>query len=143
MLPARCAVVALVSGGADSTALLRLLSGGGLGDLEGRLFVLHVNHLLRGTAADEDADAVRALCAEQKVPCSVVRYDVAGFAEAEGLNLEDAGRRVRYALAESELDARCADLGLPGDDGRIATGHTIDDQLETFLMRLVTGSGPG
>ncbi|MEN6430461.1 MAG: tRNA lysidine(34) synthetase TilS, partial [Coriobacteriales bacterium] len=106
-------------------------------------FVLHVNHLLRGTAADEDADAVRALCAQQKVPCSVVRYDVAGFAKAEGLNLEDAGRRVRYALAESELDARCADLGLPGDAGRIATGHTLDDQLETFLMRLVTGSGPG
>ena len=107
MLPEGAVVVVLVSGGADSVALLRLLAEGALGDLAGRLFVLHVNHLLRDADADADAAFVRELAASLGVPCDVVRYDVAAYAEAEGLNLEDAGRRVRYRFAEDELDARC------------------------------------
>lgn len=143
MLSEGSIVLALVSGGADSTALLRLLAAGELGDWSGRLSVLHVNHLLRGADADEDAVFVEELSSALSVPCRVVRYDVAGYAAAEGLNLEDAGRQVRYSLAESELDARCAQLGVAPSRGRIVTAHTLDDQLETFLMRLVTGAGPG
>ena len=135
-------VLALVSGGADSVMLLRLLAAGELGTFA-ELSVLHVNHLLRGEAADEDAAFVEDLCATLGVPCRVVRYDVAAYAEAEGLNLEDAGRRVRYRFAEQEIDARCAVLGALPSAGRIATAHTLDDLTETFLMRLVTGSGPG
>ncbi|MDZ4655408.1 MAG: tRNA lysidine(34) synthetase TilS [Coriobacteriia bacterium] len=141
MLPAGSVALALVSGGADSVALLRLLSSGEVGsDLN--LSVLHVNHLLRGEAADADEAFVEALCAELAVPCTVARFDVGAYAEAEGLNLEDAGRRVRYRFAEDELDARCVAAGLSPLCGRIAVAHTLDDQLETFLMRLVTGSGP-
>jgi tRNA(Ile)-lysidine synthase len=143
MLPDGAVVLAMVSGGADSVSLLRLLASGELGDLAGRLSVLHVNHLLRGDAADGDAAFVEALCAELAVPCRVARFDVAAYAEAEGLNLEDAGRRVRYRFAEDELDARCAALEVPPERGRIAVAHTLDDQSETFLMRLVTGAGPG
>jgi len=143
MLPEGSAVLALVSGGADSIALLRLLATGELGDLTGRLAVLHVNHLLRGEQADADEALVTALCERLDVPCRVVRYDVAAYAEAEGLNLEDAGRRVRYRFAEDELDARCAGLGVPPERGRIAVAHTADDRLETFLARLVAGAGPG
>ncbi|TDB37683.1 MAG: tRNA lysidine(34) synthetase TilS [Actinobacteria bacterium] len=142
MLPAGSVVLALVSGGADSVALLRLLAAGDLGDLAG-LSALHVNHLLRGDAADADAAFVEALCAQLGVPCTVVRFDVAAYAEAEGLNLEDAGRRIRYRFAESELDSRCAAASLSPLRGRIAVAHTLDDQAETFLMRLVTGAGPG
>ncbi|MDO8915041.1 MAG: tRNA lysidine(34) synthetase TilS, partial [Coriobacteriia bacterium] len=61
----------------------------------------------------------------------------------DGLNLEDAGRRVRYRFAGEELDARCAAAGLPESAGRIAVAHTLDDRIETFLMRLATGSGAG
>ena len=141
MLGPDAVVLALVSGGADSVALLRLLSAGELGEVAD-LSVLHVNHLLRGEAADEHAAFVEDLCATVGVACRVVRYDVASYAEAEGLNLEDAGRRVRYRFAEQELDARCAVIGAPSGSGRIATAHTLDDLTETFLMRLVTGSGP-
>jgi len=142
MLGPDAVVLALVSGGADSVMLLRLLAAGELCMLAD-LSVLHVNHLLRGEAADEDAAFVEELCAGLGVACRVVRYDVAQYAEAEGLNLEDAGRRVRYRFAEQELDARCAALGAPPRAGRIATAHTLDDVTETFLMRLVTGAGPG
>jgi tRNA(Ile)-lysidine synthase len=143
MLPSGAFVLALVSGGADSVALLRLLAAGDLGDLTGRLSVLHVNHLLRGAAADEDAAFVADLCATLGVPCDVVRYDVAAYAEAEGLNLEDAGRRVRYRFAEDQLDARCDALGVARSLGRIAVAHTADDRLETFLMRVIAGAGTG
>ncbi|MHB1341442.1 MAG: tRNA lysidine(34) synthetase TilS [Coriobacteriia bacterium] len=143
MLPPGAVVLALVSGGADSTALLRLLAAGGSGDFTGRLSVLHVNHMLRGDDADADADFVRAVCDDLAIPCRVVDYDVARYAAGEDLNLEDAGRRIRYAFAENELDGRCAAAGVSPLRGRIVTAHTLDDQMETFLMRLVTGSGPG
>lgn len=142
MLPERSVVLAMVSGGADSVALLRLLAAGELGDVAG-LFVLHVNHGLRGAEADADQAFVEALCADLGVPRHAVRHDVAAFAEAEGLNIEDAGRRVRYRFAEAELDARCEELGLSPLRGRVAVAHTFDDRLETLLARLVTGAGAG
>jgi tRNA(Ile)-lysidine synthase len=136
MFPPGEPVLALVSGGADSTSLLRLLASGALGPLE--LRVLHVDHMLRGEQSAGDAAFVAALCERLSVQCTVVRYDVDAFASAEGLNLEDAGRRVRYRFAEEQLDA-VAGAGR----GRIATAHTFDDSVETFLMRLVAGAGPG
>lgn len=141
MFPEGTVVVVLVSGGADSTSLLRALASGGLGsDL--RPSVLHVNHLLRGEQADADEAFVRSLADDLAVPCRVVRFDVGDWAAAEGLNLEDAGRRVRYRFAEEELDARCEAERVPAGLGRIATAHTRDDRVETFLMRLATGAGP-
>jgi tRNA(Ile)-lysidine synthase len=140
MLPDGAVVLAMVSGGADSVALLRLLSSGELGAVAG-LSVLHVNHGLRGEDSNGDEAFVVALCESLGMPCDVVRYDVAEYAEAEGLNLEDAGRRVRYRFAASELDSRCEVLGVPSDRGRVAVAHTFDDRLETFLARLVAGAG--
>lgn len=132
-------VLAMVSGGADSVALLRWLTAGGAG--ASPLFVLHVNHLLRGADADGDAGFVAGLCERLEVPCRVVRYDVASYAEETGLNLEDAGRRVRYRFAAEELDVRCAEAGVDPARGRIATAHTLDDRAETFVMRLAQGTG--
>lgn len=141
MLPPGSPVLAMVSGGGDSVALLRLLASGALGD-DLALGVLHVDHGLRESSA-EDAAFVEALCGELGVACRVVRFDVGAYAEREGLNLEDAGRRVRYRFAEEELDAMSARLGVSPLRGRIAVAHTFDDRLETFLMRLLTGAGAG
>lgn len=142
MLPDGSVVLAMVSGGADSVALLRLLASGALGGLAS-LAVLHVNHRLRGADADADEVFAVSLCAELGVPARVVRFDVSAYAGAEGLNLEDAGRRVRYRFAESELDAMVSALGADPSVGRIAVAHTFDDRLETFLARLVSGAGSG
>lgn len=141
MFPPGAHVVAMVSGGADSVALLRLLASGALGSFP--LSVLHVDHRLRGEAAHADAAFVESLCAELAVECRAVSYDVAAYAEEAGLNLEDAGRRVRYRFADEELDDRCARAGLPAGRGRIATAHTLDDRAETLLMRLAQGAGAG
>ncbi len=140
MVPAGAVVLVMVSGGADSSALLRVLASGAISD-DVDLSVLHVNHLLRGEAADEDAAFVAGLAESLDVPCRVIRYDVDAYARENGLNLEDAGRRVRYRFAAEELDARCDMLGAPRSFGRIAVGHTLDDRVETFLMRVATGAG--
>ncbi len=147
MFPPETCVVALVSGGADSAALLRLLVGdllsGGASGEKPKLSVLHVNHLLRGSDADADEAFVEALCDGLGVEFVAVRYDVAAYAAREHLNLEDAGRRIRYSFAEEELDARCEWAGIPRAAGRVATGHTLDDRIETFFMRAITGAGAG
>lgn len=149
MFPPQTCVVALVSGGADSTALLRLLAGDSLlGEQAAAgespsLSVLHVNHMLRGAPSDGDEAFVEGLCRTLGIEFVAVRYDVASYATHEGLNLEDAGRRVRYRFAEEELDARCDRAGIARTAGRIATGHTLDDRIETFFIRVITGAGSG
>ncbi len=141
LLPDGSPALAMVSGGADSTALLLLLASGELGERPVR--VLHVNHMLRGLDAEADETFVVALGERLGVPVHAVRYDVAAYAAAEGLNLEDAARRVRYRFAEQELDAFCQELGIPADRGRIAVAHTLDDRIETFFMRAISGAGSG
>ncbi len=135
-------MLALVSGGSDSMALLRLCTTGVLAT-GSPLSVLHVNHGLRGPAAEDDAAFVAVTCESLGVACRVVSVDVAEYAAANGLNLEDAGRRTRYRFADEELDALCDSLGVARDAGRIATAHTRDDRTETFLMRAITGAGAG
>lgn len=142
MLPDDAVVVAMVSGGADSVALLCLLASGALGHVAS-LSALHLDHQLRGAESADDASFVEALCAALGVEVRVVSHDVAAYAEAENLNLEDAGRRVRQRLGAEVLDARCAALGVRPEAGRIAVAHTLDDRLETFLARLVSGAGGG
>lgn len=141
MFPEDAPVVAMVSGGGDSVALVHLLASGELGPV--RVRALHVNHLLRGPESDADQAFVEDLCARLGVECRVVRYDVAAYAAERRLNLEDAGRRLRYRFAEEELDNWCAELGERPSRGRIAVGHSRDDRVETFFLRAATGSGTG
>ncbi len=140
MLPPGSVALAMVSGGADSVAVLRLLAAGALG-ATADVSVLHVNHLLRGADADADAAFVESLCDTLGLACTVDRQDVAAYADETGLNLEDAGRRLRYRFAEGALDVRCAALGVDPAFGRIVVAHTLDDSIETMLMRLTDGAG--
>ena len=124
-------VLAGVSGGADSMALLHLLAG-----LRPTptfsLTIVHVDHQLR---ADSQADA--AFVEEQgrrlDVPVLTLRRDVAALAARERLSIEDAARRARY-------DA-FADAGRRTGASALMLAHTADDQAETVLMRLLRGSG--
>src|SRR5581483_601271 len=116
-----------VSGGVDSTALLVALA-----ELGVDCIAAHVNHHLRGEESDEDERFVRELCAQRSVRLEVLdgRVDTALVREH---GLEGAARDVRFARL-FELRER---LGLRW----IATAHQRDDQAETVLMRLMTGSG--
>ena len=122
-------VAAAVSGGADSMALLRILLA-----LSGRLGVevsgCHVNHKLRGAAADADEAFVRAACARLGVPLTVCRAGEEGLPDASGG--EAGARALRYACF-----ARLHGAGID----RIATAHTVTDQAETLLFRLARGTG--
>jgi tRNA(Ile)-lysidine synthase len=120
-----------VSGGTDSIALLRLL-------LELRselgivLSVIHFNHELRGAESDADAEFVASLARERKIPLHLTSANVAQRAIEKHLSIEAAARQSRYQYFASLLGK---------DLDKIATGHTLDDQAETVLLRLIRGTG--
>jgi tRNA(Ile)-lysidine synthase len=127
-------VVVALSGGADSVALVHLLRE--LQDL-GELTVAglaHLNHQLRGLEAEEDEAFCQALAAELGLPIHVGRADVRALAREQRRSVEDAARVARYAFLEEVADQLIADA--------IAVAHSLDDQAETFLLRLIRGSGP-
>jgi len=124
-------VVAAVSGGADSTALLQVLLAL-RADLRLTIHVAHFNHRLR---ADADADA--AFVAEMSHGLGLPHHEGRGtpreYAERTKRSLEDAARHLRYAFLVSAAARAGAEA--------VATGHTLDDQAETVLMRLLRGTG--
>ena len=126
-------VLVAVSGGSDSVALFRLLRE--LAPVVGFEIAgaAHLDHGLRA-ASGEDEAFCRALAETAGVAFRSERVDVAALARGQGLSIEDAGRQARYAFFERVADELGADA--------IATGHTRDDQAETFLLRLVRGAGP-
>ncbi len=124
-------ILVAYSGGVDSTALLHFL-------LELReewsigIFLGHFNHMLRQNA-EEDERFVRDAAREHSLPLHVGRADVRAEAEAMKLNIEETGRQLRYEY----LKRKAEEIG----GAKVATGHTLTDQAETFLMRLMRGSG--
>lgn len=129
-------VVVAVSGGPDSVALLDLLAqlretSPALSTL--KLHMAHLNHKLRGLESDEDAEFVRQLAARLGFQITLEACDVRVEAERSRKGIEEAARELRYDfLLRVAREADC---------DRIATGHTMSDQAETFLMRLARGAG--
>lgn len=125
-------VVCACSGGADSVALARLLYE--LKDKLGlRLVVAHLNHQLRGEDSDADEAFVRRLAERLELEFIVRREDVAKRAKKEKTNLEEAGRQARLEFFAS--------LVVGGRADAVAVAHTLDDQAETVVGRLVRGAG--
>ena len=143
-------VILMVSGGADSMALLHMAvtepidlgDGAGLTRVaQERLHVLHVNHLLRGADADADQHFVQATCDSLGIPCTVLRVDVAKLAQERDGNVEEIGRRVRYDAARELAQKLCAEQRVSRQKAKILTAHTADDRAETFMMNVMRGSG--
>lgn len=121
-------VVVGVSGGADSTALLIALH-----ELTGYdVIAAHVNHHLRGAESDADEQFVRDLCARLGIELHVANGTL-DDAAVRARGIEAAARAIRYAQLSAVRVATGAQW--------IATAHQKDDQAETVLMRLLTGSG--
>jgi len=121
-----------VSGGADSVALLRLLV-----ELQSKLgivlCVIHLNHQLRGRAADGDERFVAKLAERHGLEFFVESVNVAAKAKRERSNVEDAARRARYEFFAALVKQRKV--------ARVATAHTADDQAETVLAHMLRGAG--
>ena len=116
-------LVCAVSGGKDSVALLHAMLSLQK-DLQITVEAAHVNHQLRGPESDRDEAFVRSLCEKFGVRLFVCRADVFSRCEKTGESVEEAARAVRYSFFES--------LGK-----KIATAHTMDDNLETVLLNLI------
>jgi tRNA(Ile)-lysidine synthase len=127
------AIAIAVSAGGDSTALAWLVDAVAP-ELAARVVgLIHVNHQLRGDESDADEAFCRALAARMSLAIDVVRVDAAALARAEKRSIESAARDARYrAFSEAATRLRAT---------HIATGHTLDDQAETVLLRLLRGTG--
>ena len=123
----RLPLVAAVSGGADSMALLKALKNLGL-----PVIVAHFNHRLRETSGSEAA-ALEKLSEEWGLPIVVGEDDVRAFASQQRLGLEEAARQCRYQFLFNVAEKKGAQA--------IVTAHHADDQVETILMHFLRGAG--
>ena len=122
-----------VSGGADSVALLRLLL-----ELRQELgvvpAVVHFDHKIRGKESRGDAEFVAGLAKKHDLELFATSGETPAYAHERKMTLEEAGRHLRHGFFASLMET-----GGPLD--KVATAHTLDDQAETVLMRLIRGSG--
>jgi tRNA(Ile)-lysidine synthase len=125
-------VIVGVSGGADSLSLLHALRALAP-ELDLRLHVAHLDHQLRGEAAQADADFVRDIAQSWGLPYTIESRDVDGFARDHKLSVEEAARQVRYGFLLEVALAQHSDV--------IAVAHNADDQAESVLMHFLRGSG--
>ena len=121
-----------VSGGADSVALLC-----GLLELKAELGIVlslvHLHHGIRGAEADADAQFVAELTKQYDLPLHLEHADTPAHQRTRKLSLETAARNLRYAFFRRLLESSTCD--------KIATAHTLDDQAETVLLRILRGTG--
>lgn len=134
LLAAGDVVVAGVSGGADSMALLHALHRlNESGTLPLTLHVAHLNHRLRGDASDEDAAFVEQEAARRNLRCTVHAEDIRAVAGEQRRSIEETARNRRYAF----FARVCANVG----SSVVAVAHQADDQAETVIHRIARGTG--
>lgn len=116
-----------VSGGPDSLCLMEALRQAGYA-----IIVAHFNHQLRPDS-DLEANALEKTVSRKMIPSIFEKGDVRGYAEGEGLSIEEAARTLRYRFLFEQARACEAQA--------VAVGHTADDQVETVLMHFLRGAG--
>jgi tRNA(Ile)-lysidine synthase len=128
-------ICAAVSGGADSVALLLTLHAANTAPRESLgvgLSAVHIHHGLRGAEADADQRFVEDLCIGLDIPLHLHHADVPQRVAETHESIEEAARTLRYDFFNTLLASGHADS--------ILTAHTLDDQSETVLMKLLRGA---
>lgn len=127
-------IIVAVSGGPDSVALLKILRTINLvKNLHLRLFIAHLNHQLRGSSSEEDAQFVRNLSKDLSLPFILKKVNIQKIADQTKCSIEETARRERYNFFLESAQEYTAST--------IAIGHTADDNIETFLHRIIRGAG--
>jgi tRNA(Ile)-lysidine synthase len=121
-------VLVAISGGADSVALLHLLTQSGF-----RGIAAHCNFNLRGKESDADEKFVIELCSQMNVECLTISFETERYARNKKISIEMAARELRYDWFNKIATQKKTDC--------IATGHHGDDAIETFFLNLTRGSG--
>ncbi len=125
-------ILAAVSGGADSVCMLHALNT--IKKSVGfEIYCAHLNHCLRGDAADNDEKFVIELCTKLDIPIFTKSVDVLALANEKKLTTEEAGRLARYEFFK--------ELSQKHRLNKTATAHNKDDNAETVLMRIIRGTG--
>ena len=124
-------IVVAVSGGPDSICLLDVLNKIGK-EMGLELIVAHFNHGLRPEEDEIETQFVKEFAEHLNLPFVAKKAD--SELKKEGSSLEELARKARYKFLESVRTMRKAD--------KIAVGHTMNDQAETVIIRLLRGSGP-
>ncbi|WP_256762283.1 tRNA lysidine(34) synthetase TilS [Cohnella sp. WQ 127256] len=125
-------VVAAVSGGPDSMALLHLLKV--MAEEEPfQIIVAHANHQFRGAESDAEAELVGRLAKEWGMPFESAELGLPAYIAATGMNPQSASREKRYQFLEGVASKYACPI--------VLTGHHADDQAETVLMRVIRGTG--
>lgn len=123
-------VVAAVSGGADSMALLYLLSE--LADsLQISVSAAHADHGLRPEEAAAEKEMVEAFCASRSLSFYTETLPVKEYLSEQGKGVQEQARMLRYQFLEKVMKQCGANV--------LATGHHGDDQIETMLLRMTSG----
>lgn len=122
-------VLVAVSGGPDSVALLHFL----LSYPKIKVMAAHFNHMIRKAGAVRDEEFVKLLCKKWKVPFIAGKGDVPVHAKKNKMTVEEAARVLRYKFLENTAKKIKAN--------KIAAGHNADDNIETFIIRLIRGTG--
>lgn len=133
-------VVLGVSGGADSVCLLHTLSELQKA-LEIRLFVVHINHGIRGKEASRDENYVKELCKKLDVEFFSFHYNIPKMAAMLKISEEEAGRKARYEAFENIATDISKTEGVDISKVKIAVAHNKNDNAETMLHNLSRGSG--
>jgi tRNA(Ile)-lysidine synthase len=129
----REAILLAVSGGPDSVVMLDYFAGQARTRRQ-RLCVCHINHKLRGKAAEADAAFVKTLGKDYGLETVVLSADVKKLAAKHGKSVEHAARDARYRLlSETALKLGCS---------LVATAHHCDDHAETVILNLLRGTEP-
>lgn len=125
-------IVVGFSGGPDSVFLTEMLLKL-REEIEFEIILVHINHLLRGEASDKDEEFSLEYGRKKGLKVFSRKIDITTLGKKEGLTLEEAGRKARYNLFNEIYTQEKAN--------KIALAHNKDDQLETFMFRLVRGAG--
>lgn len=122
------------SGGADSVMLLHFLLEYRKNNFDFTILPVHVNHMIRGSAADKDEQFCESICEKLGLEFVSVKRDVPRIAADSKTGLEEAARKERYLIFEDIIRGR-------NDISAVAVAHNSTDNLETVIFNMMRGAG--